>query len=123
MNWVLAVAFCVILVETIIRLPFLKPLTDLNRYSRRAMAVLTSKYASDHWKEKAMGAYAKATFKATINLATLLIIVLVFAAILVIGLDQISSGFQSFVLDWKGLGLTVVVAALYIPIRKAIFRE
>ena len=122
MNWILTIPFCAVLVELVLHLPLLEPLKELSRSSNRAVHVVTAKAVSDHWKEKAMGAYAQKTFVASAKIAGLLAVVLGGAAILVVGLDQLSDGFQAFILSWSGLGLSVVAASLYVMARKAILR-
>lgn len=122
MNWILTVPFCAVLVELALHLPLLEPLKGLSRSSNRALHVVTAKAVSDHWKEKAMRAYAQKTFLASAKLAGLLAVVLGTAAILVVVLDRLSDGFQAFILSWTGLGLSVVAASLYVMARKAILR-
>jgi hypothetical protein len=121
-NWILTLPFCAVLVELVMRLPFIAVLHRLRVSSSRALHVVRAAKVSDHWKEKAMGAYARQTFAASAKIAALLAVVLGVAAVLVIGLDQISDGFQAFVLSWGGIGLSVIAATLYVMARKAIFR-
>ena len=92
MNWILTLPFCALLVELVMRLPFGTHLRRLQRSSSRAMHVVSAKAVSDHWKEKAMGAYARQTFLATATVAALLVLVLGLAGILVIGIDQVFGG-------------------------------
>lgn len=99
MNWILTIPFCAVLVELVLHLPFLVPLKELSRFRNRAVYVVTAKTVSDHWKEKAIGAYARKTFVASAKIAGLLAVVLGGAAILVVGLDQFSDGFQAFILS------------------------
>lgn len=99
MNWILTIPFCAVLVELVLHLPFLEPLKELSRSSNPAVHVVTAKAVSHHWKEKAMGAYARKTFVASAKIAGLLAVVLGGAAILVAGLDQLSDGFQAFILS------------------------
>lgn len=118
MNWVFLIVLCALLVELVLRLPFVSALQALQRTSRRAMAVVTAKRISDHWKEKAMGAYASRTFIASAQIAGLLAIVLGVATLLVLAFDWFWAGFQTFILGWVGLVSSVVAASLYIIIRK-----
>ena len=122
MNWLLTIVFCAVLVELVLRLPFLDPLRALRWSSNRAMRVVTAKAVSDHWKERAMGAYARKTFVASVKIAGLLAVVLGAATLLVLALDRLSEGFQAFVLSWAGLGSSVVVSSLYVVARRAVIR-
>jgi hypothetical protein len=121
LNWFLAAVFCVPLVELALRLPFGPALTGLSKAGTRAVRVVRAKSVSDHWKEKAMAAYAQATFLSSLKLAFLLFVLFGVAAMLVVALDSIGSGFQGFILGWQGIALSIVVAGLYLKARKAIF--
>lgn len=120
MNWALTALLCAFLVELVLHLPFAEPLKKLGSYSKRSLRVVTVKGVSDHWKEKAMLAYAGKTFVASMKVAGLLGLVLGIAAVLVIGIGLLLDGFQAFVLSWTGLGLSIIVASLYLVARKAI---
>lgn len=122
MNWVLTVLLCAVLVEVLIRLPLARPIEQLARSGSSALHVMTAKAVSDHWKEKAMGAYARATFMGTLKVAILLAFWLGVAVVLVLGLDLLSGGFQAFLLSWKGIGFTIVAGSLYAVARRALVR-
>lgn len=122
MNWLLTGILCAILVELVLRLPFLDPLEAVRRTGRRALHLVTTTAVSDHWKEKAMGAYARQTFAASAQVAGLLAIVLGAAAVLVLGLDRLSHGFQRFIVSWTGLGGSLVAATLYVVARGLVVR-
>jgi len=118
-NWLLLIILCVVLVEIVMRLPFLAPLKALQRSSSRAIRVVSAKAVSDHWKEKAMGAYAQKTFVASAQIAGPLALVLGIATLVVLGMDLLSEGFQTFILTWAGLGGSVVAASLYVFVRRS----
>lgn len=84
------------------------------------MRVVTASSVSDHWKERAMGAYARMAFVATGKIAVLLATVLGLAVALVVGIEHVLSGFQGFVTSWAGLTFSVVAACLYAFLRKTI---
>lgn len=120
MNWFLTAVLCVLLVELALRLPFAAAVAVLSRSGGKAFRVIRAKSVSDHWKEKALAAYAQTTFLSSIKLAGLLVVLLAVAAVLVVVLEQISSGFQSFILGWRGIAFTIVIASLYLTVRKSI---
>ena len=113
MNWLLTVVLCVMLVEVALRLPFSKSLSMLTRSNMRALKVLRTKHVSDHWKEKAMGAYARKTFTCSSQIGLYLGIVLAIAAAVVFGFDLMVPGFAAFILSWTGIVLSLVAASLY----------
>ncbi|GAB5467241.1 MAG: hypothetical protein Kilf2KO_02710 [Rhodospirillales bacterium] len=123
MSWVLTGALCVLLVELCLRLPFGPVLSRLVRSSSRALHVVRAKAVSDHWKEKAMAAYARTTFASTFKLALLLGLLLAVATGLVLALERIAPGFEAFILSWLGIGVSVVFACLYVGLRKSLLRD
>ena len=120
MNWFLTAILCVLLVELALRLPFADVVAGVSKSGGRAVRVVRAKAVSDHWKEKALAAYAQTTFLSSIKLAGLLVVLLTIAAVLVAALEQISGGFQSFILGWRGIGFSIVFASLYLTVRKLI---
>ena len=120
MNWLLTIVLCAVLVEIVLRLPFRAPLLAVLRSSNRAIHVVSAKTVSDHWKEKAMGAYARKTFAASAKIAGLLAVALGAATLLVLAFDFFSDGYQTFVVSWNGLGVSVVAVSIYFAARKAI---
>lgn len=113
MNWLLTTLLCAVLVELLLRLPFSAPVRAVARSGQRAMRVVASKAISDHWKEKAMAAYARQTFVSSLRIAVLLAIVLGVATALVLGLEQLSGGFQAFFLSGTGIAFSIVAASAY----------
>lgn len=120
MNWFLTAILCVLLVELALRLPFAAALGGVIRSGGRAVRVIRAKAVSDHWKEKALAAYAQTTFFSSIKLAGILVILLAVAAVLVVALEQISGGFQSFILGWRGIAFSIFLASFYLTIRESI---
>lgn len=122
MNWLLAAILCALLVELALRLPFVVIVDGMRKLSSKAMHVVREKAVSDHWKEKAMGAYARSTFKLTMKLAALLALVLAVAYVLVLAFDRLSGGFQFFILAWPGLVFSFVFACIYLVTRRMALR-
>ncbi len=65
-----------------------------------------------------MLAYAGMMFTCSIKLAGLLLFLGAGAALLIVAFDQISRGFSSFIAGWQGIGLSIVLASLYLAVRK-----
>jgi hypothetical protein len=119
-NWFLTAVLCIVLTELAIRLPFAGAVARVSRSGGRAVRVIRAKAASDHWKEKALAAYAQTTFLSSIKLAGLLVILIAVAAVTIVAFEYSSNGFQSFILSWRGIGSSVIFAALYFTVRKSI---
>lgn len=122
MNWGLTVALCALLVEAMVRMPLARPLRRLVRTSTRAVHVVTATAVSDHWKEKAMRSYARATFTSTIQIAGCFALWLGLAAALVIGFEHLSSNFRDFLLSWVGIGFSLIVGGAYAVARRGLVR-
>ena len=120
MNWILTAILCVPLVEIALRLPFTATVAQAGASGAKAMRVVRSRAISDHWKEKAMAAYARRTFLASLKLAGLLAVLLGVAAILVLLFERVARGFPEFLLGWRGIGFSVVFASLYYAVRKSL---
>lgn len=121
MDWLLTIICSVLIVELVLRLPFAKSLTTLLSCIHKVVPVLKVA-ASDHWKEKAMCAYARRTFLASGALAALLALALGAAALLVLIIGHFLQGFESFFLSWYGLGACAAAATLYVLLRNAVIR-
>ena len=125
MSWLLAAALCVALVELVLRLPIVTVGQRAASIGQRAGRVLRAPRVSDHWKEKALLAYARRLMGNTLLLtALLLVIVLVAVALVALG-DRIVPGFAAFVMGWQGILATLVLATAYallrarLPVRSA----
>lgn len=114
MLWIASFALCVLLVEALRRLPLMSVATEILQSTTRAVRVIGSSKISDHWKEKAIGAYAVITLRGTLKLAVMMVGVLGGAALLVYTAERLGvKGFSSFFLSWEGLAYTAIGASLY----------
>lgn len=120
MSWFLTAVLCAALIELALRLPFPAVISGVSRSGSKAVRVVRAKAVSDHWKEKALAAYAQTTFLSTLKLAGLLIIVIGIATAVVVILDYAFNGFQKFILSWRGIGFSVIFASLYFTVRRSL---
>lgn len=117
MNWLFAAVLCVALVELVLRLPFAGTVVRITDSGRRSLRVVRSPAISDHWKERALSAYARNTMIASLRLALLLAVLAAVAAVLVVAFDRILPGFQPFILGWVGVGFSCGFACVYAWVR------
>ena len=117
MTWILTTIFCIVLVEIVIRIPFLKVLLEINTISRKALFALGAKSVSDHWKEKVMLAYAGLLFSSTMKLAGFMIVIGVTAILLIFLFDFFGVTIVDFIVSWVGILFSLVVATVYFKIR------
>lgn len=117
-NLFLAALVSVLLVEIALRLPLGDVVADVLKTVGRSMKVVGAPRISDHWKEKAMGAYARATFVGTGRLALLLGLLIGIAVAAVLGFDRVRPGFLDFMLGWGGIAATLLFATLWYMVRR-----
>jgi len=121
-NWLLLILLSAVLVELLVRLPLISPLRVISRSSRQAMRLAVAGSISDHWKERAMGAYARRTLQASCRLAALLMLAGLAAAAIVLTFGLLSAGFEAFVLGWRGIASSLVSASVYAVLRRFLVR-
>lgn len=119
----LTVVLCGVLVESVIRLPLARGLARAGRTANRATRVMRAPSISDHWKERAMLAYAGVLFRTSLGLAGLIALVAGVAGVLIWLGDLMRPGYAAFVLGPTGLLLSVAIAALYAMLRRAMGRR
>ncbi|MGB0749339.1 MAG: sulfotransferase [Magnetospiraceae bacterium] len=117
LHAVLLALLCIPLVELVLVLPFVPTAQTVIGASQKAARTVAAKRISDHWKEKAMAAYAGRTFGATLALAGLLLIFFIVAGGLSWGIDLLAPGFLGFALGGPGLLLSLGVASVYAVLR------
>lgn len=118
MNWLLSALLCILVVELVRLLPLAEIMSAILETVGRSIRLVGAPRISDHWKEKAMGAYARATFVDTGRLGLALALVVGVAIACVVGLDRVSPGFQDFMLGWVGIGWTLLFATGWYMVQK-----
>lgn len=110
--------------EMFIRLPFLARAKALSGTTQHALAVLRSAAISDHWKEKALLAYAGQTAAASIKLSGLLFLVVLVCTIPVVLIDLVAGRNASlFLFSPEGIALTTALSITYGVIRTRLGRR
>ncbi len=117
MTWILTILFSIALVELLVALPLLGPLASFKRFTGRSIRVMRAEGVSDHWKEKAMGGYARRTFKASMTLTGILLVFAAGAGALAMVFNLISDGFLGFILTVPGILASTLAAGIYFAIR------
>lgn len=105
---------CILSVEVLIRLNFLSHLDLILKVTKRVTYIILQDKISDHWKEKAIPAYALRimNYSLQILLILLLIISLFFIA------DFFFNDFLAFTLSLIGIIESMVFAFGYVYLRK-----
>lgn len=118
MTWITTAVLCVILVELLVRMPLPAIISEILLVSRKALHTLGARSISDHWKEKALLAYAGSLFISTMKLAGLLIAVAAAAILLIFTFDHSGFAMSDFLLSGAGMLFSLAAATVYIAIRK-----
>jgi hypothetical protein len=118
MTWVLTTAISILLVELLVRLPFRSLFSTVGTITRKALHTLGAKSVSDHWKEKALLAYAGTLFASSMKLFGLLLIVGLIMTLSILVFDFIGYALGDFMLSWPGILFSSVVATTYFIMRK-----
>ena len=118
MSWVLIIVLCIILIEILVRIPIKAVLSEISVVMRKAIHILGAKSVSDHWKEKAMLAYAGALFTSTMKLAGILVTIGVLVFLLIFIFDYFGASIGELIVSWAGILFSIVVAMIYFKVRK-----
>lgn len=118
MNWFLTIFICIFLVELAVRMPFLAVISKISLVTRKVLHTLGTKSVSDHWKEKAIWAYAVSLFKLSINLAIYWIAIIGLAFLIIFTFDYLGARVGDFVTSWEGIFFSSIVATLYFIVRR-----
>jgi sterol desaturase/sphingolipid hydroxylase (fatty acid hydroxylase superfamily) len=110
------------MVELVLRLPFHAVVSEASQTAAKAVRILAADRVSDHWKERAISAYARIMFASSIKLAGLLAVLLLLVGVLIWMFERLSDGFAEFLLGWQGLVFSVAFATVYYLARRLITR-
>ncbi|MEM1057662.1 MAG: sulfotransferase [Verrucomicrobiota bacterium] len=121
MNWLLALVTSAAFVEIFIRLGVLTRAQEVNRLSRRSIRTIGYKRASDHWKEKAVGAYAVRMMGASLLLGLGMVVAVL--PFLVAGFATLNTTepYLHFVSGLVGIVACTAFAIGYAMLRPSIF--
>ena len=113
MTHLLLLLLCILSIEVLIRLNFLSYPNSILKVTKRVTFVISKNNISDHWKEKAIPAYAFKIMKYSIQI--LLILLLVMSLFFIT--DFFYKHFLAFTFSLIGIIESIVFAFGYIYIR------
>jgi hypothetical protein len=113
----LTLIVCILSVEIFVRSNFSHCTLSLLQVTRKVIKVLPQKHISDHWKEKAIPAYAAKMMQYSFRMLLILLsIIFVFFIA-----NYIFDGFIDFSVSPRGIAEAVVFAFSYIKLRMFLF--
>lgn len=113
-------------VESFLRLPFRSQAASLQQALTRARSIMLSPRISDHWKEKALLAYAARIMRATATIAVSLAVVALAAlatAWLLARVLNLDRPIAEILGTWPALTVSIIIATIYVVIRGRLVRE
>ena len=119
MIHLLTLVVCISSVEILIRSNFTRILASLLKVTRKAIHILPQNNISDHWKERAIPAYAAKMMQYSFRMLLILLsIIFVFFIT-----NYIFDGFIDFSVSPRGIAEAVVFAFGYVLLRKFLSDE
>ena len=109
---------CLISIEVFIRLYFLSILDSILLATRKVIRLILQKNISDHWKEKAVPAYALRIMKYSLQI--LMVLLLIFSIFFIA--DFFFSGLFTLTLSLIGIIESILFVLGYAFIRKSLFK-
>jgi hypothetical protein len=117
-QWALLAIATIAAVELVVRLGIGSTIRRLLAVVRKVLRIMKSDTISDHWKERAMLAYAGQMFSASLMLlAMLLLAVAPFAILAALG-AWIGMPFFALLLSGTGVLVCIAIACAYLPLRR-----
>jgi hypothetical protein len=117
-QWALLAIATIAAVELVVRLGIGGTIRRLLAVVRKVLRIMKSDTISDHWKERAMLAYAGQMFSASLMLlAMLLLAVAPFAILAALG-AWIGMPFFALLLSGTGVLFSIAIACAYLPLRR-----
>jgi len=119
MNHLILFSLCILSVEIIFRSHFLTILDSFFIVTKKVIAILSSENISDHWKEKAIPAYALRLI--VFSLKTFLIFFCIISLFFIA--NYFLNDFFIFILSLSGIAESIFFTVAYIIFRKLILNE
>ena len=109
---------CIVSVEVFIRLNFLSLLDSILKVTKKVIYVISQNNISDHWKERAVPAYALRIMRYSLQI--LLILLLILSLFLIA--DFFFNDFLALTLSLIGIIESMVFAFGYVYLRKSVIK-
>lgn len=114
MRWALLAIATIAAVELFLRLDIAGRARQLLAVVRKVLRVMQSSAISDHWKERALLAYAGRMFTGSVTLLALLLLAVTPFSIAA----WIDAESLDLLMQFTGMTACLIVAGLYVPLRR-----
>ena len=118
MKHLILLFICFLSVEIFIKSNYISLIKSLVEVTKKAINIIFNKKISDHWKESIIPEYSSQMMKYSLQM---LLIIFLIIFIFVIA-DKLFSGFLEFTMSWNGIIESILIAFIYVYLRKLIFK-
>ena len=118
MYQLILLIICLLSVEIFIRSNYLVLVNSIIKVSKKAISTILNKNISDHWKENIIPKYSLQMMKYSLHM--LIVLFLIISIFLLI--ENIFSGFLSFIFSINGIIESLLITFSYAYFRKLIFK-
>jgi len=118
MSHIVLLLVCVLSVEGFIRFHFLSILDSILKVTRKVIHIIPEDNISDHWKEKVIPAYALRMMKYSLQILTILLLILSLFFVA----DYFFNDFLALTLSLFGVIESMVFAFGYVYFRKSLIK-
>jgi hypothetical protein len=117
-QWAFLAVATIAMIELVLRLNVAGAIQRLLTVLKKVLRTLKSSRISDHWKERAMLAYSGRMFVASLTLLALFLLVLAPIAIFALLASRFGVPFVPLLTDVTGIVACIVIACIYLPLRR-----
>lgn len=117
MAYLLLIIATIAFVELFVRFRVVEYTRASSDVAAKSAAVIRNGKVSDHWKEKALPAYAQKLFIRTMKLLAMLLVIFSPFALAWGAGALINAPFGALAVSWPGIGFSIVVAFAYLFVR------
>ena len=118
MNHIILFIICALCVEIFINCKFIYVLNSILNITRKVTKIIPQQNISDHWKERAIPAYALKIMTSSLQIFLILLVMI----ILFIVADYMFEGFVMHALTLFGIMESIIFAFVYFFLRKFLFK-
>jgi len=113
-NHIILFIICALCVEIFINCKFIYVLNSILNTTRKVTKIIPQQNISDHWKERAIPAYALKIMTSSLRIFLILLVMIILFVIA----DYIFKGFVIHALSLFGIMESIIFAFIYIFLRK-----
>lgn len=126
MPYIVVIFLTIAAVEIFKRLPLLGRFGELINVMNKSRRTISSRYISDHWKERVLLSYSLSILKLSTQVGLMIFFVVMVIVLSALLLDRLIATVpltSDLLFSWFGIGLTTATAMLYLRVSKALEKK